>query len=129
MTTLTAATPAELAKDLAALAAVPVSNRAAKYKGPAAVSKPIGTIAKDAAALFQKAKDEQKRWKAIEKEAEAVIREALGDANTGTFMGVPVVKLAYRGPWKINEEILKEVYPEAYEGASYLCEYNFIQAL
>lgn len=101
----------------------------AKFVAPAQVEKPIGKIAFDAAQILQHAKDEQKRYKAIEVEQSAIVREALGDANVGTFMGVRVVKLAYRAPTKLNEKLVKEVFPEAFELCSYVCEYNFIEVL
>jgi len=100
-----------------------------KYKAPAALSVPIGLKAKEAAELNRKAKEEQKRWKEIEKETEAVIRESLGGANIGTFMGVTVVKLAYRAPVKVNPEMLKLAFPEAYDTCAYVSEYNFLQVL
>ena len=89
----------------------------------------INTDAFNACKMFTEAKAEIKRLEALQKEAEATIREALGDATTGTFNGQTVVKVAARTTTKVSATVLKEAFPEAYEGAKYSSSFTFLQTL
>lgn len=68
-----------------------------------------------AIAEFNAAKEAIKVLEAQKKAAEAVLREALGEATIGTIGGVERVKISSRTRQDINKDDLKSAFPEAYE--------------
>ena len=59
--------------------------------------------------------DEQvKELEARKKEIRAVIEEALGDKETGTVNGAPVVRWTYVKTSRLDQTLLKELHPRAY---------------
>ena len=68
-----------------------------------------------AIAQFNNAKEAIKVLEAEKKQAEAAIREALGEAKVGTIGGVERIKVSTRTRQDINKDDLKSAFPEAYE--------------
>ena len=69
----------------------------------------------EAIARFNDAKDAIKVLEQQKKEAEEVLREAMGDALVGLIDGVKRVEIKPRSRETLNTADLKEVFPEAYE--------------
>ena len=65
------------------------------------------------------AKEMIKKFEAQKEAADAAIRAALGDATVGIVNGEERIKLSARENTYINQNILKESFPEAFEAASY----------
>ena len=70
--------------------------------------------------------------KALEEQkdqAEAILREALGNAEAGMVNGKVAVKVAQRVRKGTNAKQLAEKFPEAYEATLTTTEYSFLQNL
>jgi predicted phage-related endonuclease len=65
------------------------------------------------------AKEMIKKFEAQKEAADTAIRAALGDATVGIVNGEERIKLSPRENTYINQNILKESFPEAFEAASY----------
>lgn len=68
-----------------------------------------------AIARFNDAKDAIKVLEQQKKEAEELLREAMGNAEVGLIGGVKRVEIKPRSRETLNTAVLKEVFPEAYE--------------
>lgn len=65
------------------------------------------------------AKEMIKKFTEIKDAADAAIRASLGDATVGIVNGEERIKLSARENSYIDQKILKESFPEAFEAASY----------
>lgn len=83
----------------------------------------------EALANFRTAKDLAKRAEALKAEAEAVLREALGNAKVATVFGVVAYKVEERSRTTIDTETLKAQYPEVFAEVRGETRYDFIKAL
>ena len=85
--------------------------------------------AEKALAAFTFAKDAIKAYEEKKAEAEAVLRELLGDADIAIIGGVERFKLAHSTNSKIDRTILQETFPEAFEATLVKTPYTFIKTL
>lgn len=77
--------------------------------------------------MFSEAKATAARAEADKAEAEAIIREALGDATEGIVRGVIAVKVSSERTRKSNDaKALMEAFPEAYAATLRTSTYNFL---
>ena len=76
---------------------------------------------------FHEAKELADKAEALKKEAEAVLRQALGEATEATVGGITAFKLISRTNTYVNAKALKVDFPEAYEATQYETAYDFIK--
>lgn len=99
------------------------------------VSTTTAVIALDhtgAAVLIAKFEAAKAAIKALEEQktnAEAALRELLGDADAGTIAGVTRIKVAHSSNSKIDRKVLQAAYPEAYEATLVSTPYTFLKTL
>lgn len=77
---------------------------------------------------FNEAKAAIKAIEAKKQAAETAIREALNGNSVGTINGVERVRVARRNLSKVNRELLKTGFPEAYEATLEESSYTVLQA-
>jgi hypothetical protein len=82
-----------------------------------------------ALAAFTFAKDAIKAYEEKKAEAEAVLRELLGDADVAIIGGVERFKLAHSTNSKIDRKVLQELFPEAFEATLVKTPYTFIKTI
>lgn len=75
----------------------------------------LGKDIEQAIALFNDAKEAIRTLEKQKKEAEAIIKEAMGEATIGLIDGVERVKISYTTRTDLDKAKVQEVYPEAYE--------------
>lgn len=85
--------------------------------------------ARKALTEFVEAKQVIKEAEAIKEKAEAVIREALGEATVATVNGFQVLSVAFRKRTNINSKELETKFPEAFEATKYTIEYDFLNVI
>lgn len=78
---------------------------------------------------FADAKEAIKALEALKDEAEANLREALGNAEVGTIDGKVAVKVAKRERKGTDAKVLAEKFPEAYQATLTVTAYTFLQNL
>ena len=83
----------------------------------------------EAIALFNDAKDAIKVLEQQKKDAEAVIREAMGDATIGLIDGVQRIKISSVTRTEINRTDLQEAYPEAWALCTKENTYTVVKAV
>jgi len=76
---------------------------------------------------FNNAKAAIKELEAKKAEAENALREMLGDAQVGTINGVERVRIASRVTSKIDRDLLKTGFPEAFEATYVQTPYTVLQ--
>lgn len=89
----------------------------------------VASKVEEAIANFNEAKRLIKELEAQKAEAEALLREFMGDAEVGLIAGVERVKIATRTRNNINTEVLKTAFPEAFEQASEAKTYTVVTAV
>ena len=77
---------------------------------------------------YAQAKADIKALEEKKKNAEAAIRELLGDAKIGFIDGVKRVEIKDRTLTKVDRKTLQEAYPEAYEASLRTTEYTVLDA-
>jgi hypothetical protein len=77
---------------------------------------------------FNEAKAAIKAIEAKKQAAETAIREALKGNDIGTINGVERVRIAHRNLSKIDRELLKTAFPEAYTASMVESAYTVLQA-
>jgi predicted phage-related endonuclease len=82
-----------------------------------------------ALAAFTFAKDAIKAYEEKKAEAEATLRELLGDADVAIIGGVERFKLAHSTNSKIDRKVLQELFPEAFEATLVKTPYTFIKTI
>lgn len=99
------------------------------------VSTEVGAVFLDkteAEAAIQQFNEAKRVIKAMEQqksEAEAVLRELMGQATVGLIDGVERVKISTRNTKDVDKKKLQEVYPEAYEGSLKFGSYTVVTAV
>lgn len=78
---------------------------------------------------FNDTKAAIKALEAEKAEMDKMIRDMLGDAEVGVIDGIERVRIETRGRTDMNKELLKTVYPEAYEASLVKSTYTIIQTL
>jgi predicted phage-related endonuclease len=76
---------------------------------------------------FNDAKAAIKALEGKKAEAEAALREMLGDAEVGTINGVERVRIVSRVTSKIDRDLLKTGFPEAFESTYVQTPYTILQ--
>jgi hypothetical protein len=89
----------------------------------------LNAEAQIALAKFAQAKEAIKALEAQKDEAEAVLREALGTAESGSIAGKVAVKVAQRTRKGTDSKVLATLFPEAYEATLVSTSYSFLQNL
>lgn len=89
----------------------------------------LSTEAQKALADFAMAKATIKALEEQKDKAEAILREALGNAENGMVNGKVAVKVAHRTRKGTDSKSLAEKFPEAYEATLTQTEYSFLQNL
>lgn len=82
-----------------------------------------------ALAAFNRAKAAEAKAKAAKAKAEAIVRAALGEAVKGTVEGVAVVSVVSSKNTSFDREVMKSLYPEAYEATLRTTEYDYLKTL
>ena len=77
---------------------------------------------------FNEAKAAIKALEAKKQAAENTLREALNGNKIGFINGVERVRVAHRNLSKIDRELLKTAFPEAYEASLVESSYTVLQA-
>lgn len=88
-----------------------------------------GTAAEQAIAVFEAAKKSIKAAEEAKAQAEAILRDLMGDATVGTIAGVERVKIASRTRTGTDRETLRTAFPEAYEQTLTTTDYSFVQVV
>jgi hypothetical protein len=78
---------------------------------------------------FADAKALAKQADEMKAQAEAILRSALGGNTEATVGGVSAFKIESRTRTNISAEVLKTEYPEAYEAAKSVSQYDFIKVV
>jgi predicted phage-related endonuclease len=85
--------------------------------------------ARKALTAFVEAKQAIKEAEAKKEQAEAELREAIGEATIATVNGFQVLSVAFRSRTNINAKLLETDFPEAYEATKFLSEYDFLNVI
>jgi predicted phage-related endonuclease len=85
--------------------------------------------AEKALSKFIAAREAIKALEVQKEEAEARLRELLGDAEVGMIRGVERFKLQHSSNTKIDRKALEAGWPEAYAATLVKTPYDFIKAL
>ncbi len=104
-----------------------VSKKSNK-KAPA-VSVELSAEGKKALAAFREAKKAEALAKQQKEMAELALREALGDHKEATIEGAVVVKVVNGKNTHFDRELMKELYPEAYEATIRETLYDYLKTL
>ena len=78
---------------------------------------------------FNEAKALEAQAKEMKANAEAILRSALGGNTEATIGGVSAFKIESRTRTNISADVLKTEFPEAYEAAKSVTEYDFIKVV
>jgi hypothetical protein len=78
---------------------------------------------------FNKAKAAEAKAKALKSKAEAILREALGEAKAGVVEGVVAVRVVNGANTHFDRELMKSLFPEAYEATLKTTEYDYLKTL
>jgi hypothetical protein len=89
----------------------------------------LSTKAVKALATFNKAKEAEAKAKALKSKAEAILREALGEAKAGIVEGVVAVRVVASRNTSFDRELMLANYPEAYEATLKTTEYDYLRTL
>ena len=76
---------------------------------------------------FNKAKATEAKAKATKAKAEAILRAELGEATTATIQGVAVASVVASKNTSFDRDLMREVYPEAFEATLKTTEYTYIK--
>lgn len=79
--------------------------------------------------VFVAAKQAEKAAKAAKAEAEAILRDMLGDSVEATINGISALKVQFRTNSHIDKDTLKSAFPEAYEATLVTTPYTFLANL
>lgn len=84
---------------------------------------------KKALADFRKAKQAEDKAKEQKVLAEMALRSALGESLEGTIEGAVVVKVVAGRNTHFDREMMKEIFPEAFEATLRSTEYTYLKTL
>lgn len=96
-----------------------------KVNGKAAVE--LSEAGVKALKAFNKAKEAEAKAKANKAKAEAILRAELGEALTATIQGVAVASVIASKNTHFDRDLMREVYPEAFEATLRTTEYTYIK--
>lgn len=105
--------------------AVAVKAVATKVNGKVAVE--LSEAGVKALKAFNKAKASEARAKAVKAKAEAILRAELGEAVTATIQGVSVASVIASKNTHFDRDLMREVFPEAFEATLRTTEYTYIK--
>lgn len=107
-----------------------------RISGPETPLRKLKTLVSDlkvkrAVKGFSAAKDTIKRAEEKKKKNEAIIRTALGDTHilVDEESGVKLAELMYSKKTGIDNDVLKERFPDAYAAALYTTRYNYVKTV
>jgi len=89
----------------------------------------LSSKAVKALATFNKAKEAEAKAKALKSKAEAILREALGEAKAGIVEGVVAVRVVSSHNTSFDRELMKEAFREAYDATLRTTEYDYLRTL
>lgn len=78
---------------------------------------------------FNEAKAAIKLFEAEKAEAESALRDMLGSAEVGVIDGVERLRISARTTSKIDRELLKTAWPEAFEATLVVTPYTVLRTL
>lgn len=105
--------------------AVSVKAVATKVNGKTAVE--LSEAGVKALKAFNKAKATEAKAKATRAKAEAVLRAELGSALVATVDGLTVASVIASKNTSFDRDLMREVFPEAYEATLKTTEYTYIK--
>lgn len=79
-------------------------------------------------AEFNSTKSAIKALEVLKASTEALIRGMLGSTEVGTINGVERVRIAHRSLTKVDRDLLKTAFPEAFEAVMVQSPYTVLQA-
>ena len=107
----------------------PKKARSNKKATTPAVSVELSAEGKKALANFREAKKAEALAKEQKELAELALREALGDHKEGLVEGMVVVKVVNGKNTHFDRELMKEIYPEAYQATLRETLYDYLRTL
>lgn len=107
----------------------PKKARSNKKATTPAVSVELSAEGKKALAAFREAKKAEALAKEQKEMAELALREALGDHKEGLVEGMVVVKLVNGKNTHFDRELMKEIYPEAFQATIRETLYDYLRTL
>lgn len=122
--TLTASEPTA---EVVAVVATSNTESNTATKSPDVVELPAK--ARKALLAFSKAKAAEAKAKEAKAKAEAILREALGEATKATIDGVAVVSVVSSKNTSFDREMMKSLYPEAYEATLRETAYTYLKTI
>jgi hypothetical protein len=76
---------------------------------------------------FVKAKEAEAKAKATKAKAEAILRAELGEATKATFEGVAVASVIASVNTSFDRDLMRAVYPEAFDACLKSTPYTYIK--
>jgi hypothetical protein len=104
-------------------------KKASNKKATPAVAVELTAEGKKALADFRDAKKAEALAKEQKELAELALREALGDHKEGLVEGMVVVKVVNGKNTHFDRELMKEIYPEAYQATLRETLYDYLRTL
>ncbi len=104
-------------------------KKASTKKATPAVAVELSPEGKKALADFRDAKKAEALAKEQKELAELALREALGDHKEGLVEGMVVVKVVNGKNTHFDRELMKEIYPEAYQATLRETLYDYLRTL
>jgi len=104
-------------------------KKASNKKATPAVAVELSPEGKKALADFRDAKKAEALAKEQKELAELALREALGDHKEGLVEGMVVVKVVNGKNTHFDRELMKEIYPEAYQATLRETLYDYLRTL
>ncbi len=101
----------------------------ARTKKAVSVAVELSPEGKQALTEFRNAKKAEALAKEQKELAELALREALGDFKEGTIEGMVVVKVVNGKNTHFDRELMKEIFPEAYETTLRETLYDYLRTL
>jgi prolyl-tRNA editing enzyme YbaK/EbsC (Cys-tRNA(Pro) deacylase) len=89
----------------------------------------FSTEVREAIALFDEAKALAKRAEELKAEAEAILREALGNATVATVGGVKAFSLEHRTRVSLDQKRLEQEHKAIFDEFARVTEYDFIKTV
>lgn len=109
--------------------ATATTKKATASKKSKSVSIELSPEAQKVLTAFRDAKKAEALAKEQKELAELALREALGEHLEGTINGAVVVKVVNGRNTHFDREVMKELYPEAYEATIRETLYNYLKTL
>ena len=104
-------------------------KKASNKKATPAVAVELTAEGKKALADFRDAKKAEALAKEQKELAELALREALGDHKEGLVEGMVVVKVVNGKNTHFDRELMKDIFPEAYEATLRETLYDYLRTL